>query len=355
MSKEALQLPAPLRMLAEVVGGEIIGDPEVLILSVGDLTTAKEGDLVFAWTKWNAKQAFASQAAAVVVPRELVRPEKPCLVVQNPRLAMVTLLECLFPPEPVTPFISPKAVIEEVQLGEGVFVGDFVFIGKGSVIGDDTVILPHADIGRNVYIGRSCRIHPFVVLYDGVTLGDRVIVHAGSVIGKDGFGFVWDGEKHRRIPQIGKVVIEDDVEIGANVCIDRATLGETRIKKGTKIDNLVQIAHNCLLGEHCILAGQTGLAGSVTVGNLVMMGGQVGVSDHVHIGDGAILAGGVGLMDDAPPQSQWAGFPARPRMKWLRIEATLSEIPEAIRLLRKLVKRVEELERQVKSRDAEEA
>lgn len=346
MTQKPLRLPIPLRMLAEVVKGKVIGDAEVLITGVSAVESAQNGDLVFAWTKRHAEQAFTSPAAAVVVPSEFVRPEKPCLIVDNPRLAMAVILEWLFPPAPMPAHVSPQAIVEDdVQLGERVFVGAFAFIGEGSIIGDGTVIFPHAYIGRCVRIGSQCRIYPFATLYDGVMLGNRIIVHAGAIVGKDGFGFVWDGHRHRRIPQIGTVVIEDDVEIGANVCIDRATLGETRIRRGTKIDNLVQIAHNCTLGENCVLAGQVGLSGSVTVGNNVVMGGQVGIAGHLRIGDGAMLLGRSGLMKDVPPKTQWAGYPARPRMEWLRVEAALSELPEALHLLRQLIKRLEALEK----------
>ena len=340
-----LQKPLPLSLLAEWVGGKVVGDGQTLITGVSEVEQAREGDLVFAWTKTFAEQAFASAASAVVTSPTFQRAEKPCLLVDNPRLAMALLLERLFPAPAFPAFISPKASIAEgVQLGEGVFVGDFAVIGEGSVIGDGTVIFPHAYIGRNVVVGMHCRIHPFAVLHDGVFVGNRVIIHAGAVIGREGFGFVWDGERHRRIPQIGTVVLEDEVEVGAHACIDRATLGETRIGRGTKIDNLVQIAHNCRLGAHCLLAGQVGLAGGVQVGNGVLVGGQVGVADHRHIGDEVRLAAKTGLMGDAPPKSQWGGYPARPHSQWLRIEAALSELPDALRLLRQLAQRVEALE-----------
>ncbi len=353
MMQKPSRLPIPLRFLAEAVKGEVTGEAEVLITGVGEVESAQDGDLVFAWTKRSAERAFASPAAAVVVTREFARPEKPCLIVNNPRWAMAVILENLFPPEPMPAHVSPQATVEDdVQLGEQVSVGAFAFIGKGSVIGDGTIVFPHAFIGRNVRIGSQCLIHPFATLYEGVILGNRVVVHSGAVIGKEGFGFVWDGHRHLRIPQIGTVVIEDDVEIGAHVCVDRATLGETRIRRGTKIDNLVQIAHNCTLGENCVLAGQVGLAGSVTVGNNVIMGGQVGIADHVHIGDEAILLGKAGLMSDVPPKTQWAGYPARPRTEWLRIEAALSKLPEALRSLRQLVKRLEAMEKVMRKRNA---
>jgi len=341
-----LREPLPLSLLAEWVGGQIVGDEQTLIKGVSEIEQAREGDLVFAWTKTFAQSAFASRAAAVVTSPEFQRETKPCLLVDNPRLAMALLLERLFPAPSFPAFVSPKASIAEgVQLGEGVFIGDFSVIGEGSVIGDGTVIFPHAYIGRNVVIGAHCRIHPFAVLHDGVFVGNRVIIHAGAVIGREGFGFVWDGERHRRIPQVGTVVLEDEVEIGAHACIDRATLGETRIGQGTKIDNLVQIAHNCRLGAHCLLAGQVGLAGGVQVGNGVLMGGQVGVADHRRIGDEVRLAAKTGLIDDAPNKSQWGGYPARPHAQWLRIEAALSELPDALRLLRQLAQRVEALEK----------
>lgn len=355
MPQISLPAPIPLKQIAELVNGEIIGDPETLVSGLSEPSAAQEGDLVFAWSKSYAEQAFKSQGTAVVTSREFSAPQKPHIIVAKPRLAMAVILEALFPPESMPSRISPTAVIgEKVELGEGVFVGDYAVIGDYSSIGDGTVIYPHVYVGKRVQIGSQCRIHPHVTIYDGVIIGNRVTIHAGSVIGKDGFGFVWDGERHRRIPQVGTVVIEDDVEIGANVCIDRATFGETRIGKGTKIDNLVQIAHNCNLGAHCVLAGQVGLAGSVKVGNGVVIGGQAGIADHVQIGDEVALLAKSGLMNNAPPKTQWAGYPARTRIQWLRIEAALNQLPDALKFLRQLEQRVEKLERELKSQDNEQ-
>ncbi|MGQ9518957.1 MAG: UDP-3-O-(3-hydroxymyristoyl)glucosamine N-acyltransferase [Candidatus Fervidibacter sp.] len=350
MARCDLPTTMTLKRVNEIVKGQLFGDPEAMITGLSEPETAKPGDLVFAWSRKHAERAFSSQATAVITSGDLARPEKSHIVVNNPRLAMAVLLEALFQPEQFPAHISPTAVIgENVELGEGVFIGDYAFIGDNSSIGDGTVIYPHAYIGRRVQIGSQCRIYPQATIYDGVIIGNRVTIHSGAVIGKDGFGFVWDGERHRRIPQIGTVVIEDDVEIGAKVCVDRATIGETRIGKGTKIDNLVQIAHNCRLGQHCILAGQVGLAGSVQVGNMVLMGGQVGVADHIQIGDNVSLLAKSGLTDKAPPGTQWAGYPARTRMQWLRIEAALNMLPDALKFLRQLEKRLEKLEKEIRS------
>jgi len=352
MARTTLSTPLPLARVAAIVQGELTGDPSALVFGISEPETAQEGDLVFAWTKKAAELAFCSPAVALVTTRQFARPEKPYILVNDAKLALALFLEALFKPAPITPRISPTAVIgEKVQLGEGVFVGDYAVIGDGTEIGDGTVIHPHVCIGRNVRIGTNCCIYPHAVIYDGAVIGNRVSIHAGAVIGKEGFGFVWDGKQYRRIPQIGTVVIEDDVEIGALTCIDRATFGETRIGKGTKIDNLVQIAHNCVVGTHCALAGQVGLAGSVQLGNGVLLGGQVGIADHVRVGDGVALLAKSGLMDNAPPNTQWAGYPARPRMQWLRTEAALSDLPDALKLLRQLAQRVTELERALKERE----
>lgn len=352
MARTNFPSPIPLKLVSEVVNGELIGDPETLVMGISEPQSAQSGDLVFVWSRNFAEQAFASQATAVVTLKEFARSEKPHIVVANPRLAMAILLEKIFPPTAFPAQISPTAIIgKNVKLGKDVFVGDYAFIGDDAEIGDGTVIYPHTYIGNRVRIGFQCRIYPHVTIYDDVTIGNRVIVHAGAVIGKEGFGFVWDGERHRRIPQVGTIVIEDDVEIGANVCIDRATIGETRIGKGTKIDNLVQIAHNCVLGAHCVLAGQVGLAGSVKVGNGVLMGGQVGIADHVQVGDSVVLLAKSGLMSDAPPKTQWGGYPARTRVQWLRIEAALKELPDALKLLQQIAQRVEKLEKDTCSHD----
>ncbi len=355
MARMDLPVPLPLARIAEIVDGNLFGDPAITVSGISEVSVAQPDDLVFAWTKPAAAQAFAGAAAAVVVSPDLARPDKPHIVVSNPRLAMAKLLSTLLPPEFPSPEIRPTAVIGKgVKLGDGVFIGDYAVIGDETEIGDGTLVFPHAVIGRRVRIGRHCRIYPHVTIYDGVVIGNRVIIHAGAVIGKDGFGFVWDGTQHFRIPQIGTVIIEDDVEIGANSCIDRATLGETRIGKGTKIDNLVQIAHNCVLGAHCVLAGQVGLAGSVQVGNGVLMGGQVGIADHVQIGNGVVLLAKSGLMDNAPAHSQWAGYPARPRSQWLRVEAALPQLPDALKLLRQLTQRVEQLEQRLTDQQGRE-
>ncbi len=345
MGRTNLPQPLSLAHIAELIGGALIGDPDTQVTGISEVESAQPGDLVFVWDKSYVVSAFESLAAAVVVPPEWSQPAKPHIQVADPRLAMAQLLAHLFPPPPFPERIAPTAVLgERVRLGQGVFIGDYAVIGDDVEIGDGTVIFPHVVIGRQVRIGAHCRIYPQVTIYDRVVIGNHVVIHAGAVIGKEGFGFVWERERHRRIPQVGTVIIEDEVEIGANTCIDRATLGETRIGKGTKIDNLVQIAHNCVLGAHCVLAGQVGLSGSVQVGNGVLMGGQVGIADHVRIEDRVALLAKTGLMDHAPAGSQWAGYPARPRWQWLRIEAALSELPDALKLLRQLAQRVAALE-----------
>jgi UDP-3-O-[3-hydroxymyristoyl] glucosamine N-acyltransferase len=229
------------------------------------------------------------------------------------------------------------------KLGANVAVGPFSVVGANTVIGDNTVIHNGVSIGDDVAIGKDCEIFPNAVIRERITIGDRVILHASSVLGTDGFGYRWDGTKHAKIPQIGTVVIEDDVEIGSGTCIDRAKFGATRIGKGTKIDNLVQVGHNVTTGAHCIIVGLVGIGGSVKLGNGAVLGGHAAIKDHVTIGDGAIAAACAGILADVNPKEIVSGAPALPHRQTLREQGAIRDLPELRVTVRKLEKTVAKL------------
>ena len=327
--------------LIEVLGGKLVqGDPEMPILFVRDPTEANPWDLVFAEDAASAAKAFAGGASAVVLKPGCADPRSwdpdMCVVETNqPRLWFAKagkLLKSVPPAEGV----HPTAVIgERVELGEGVTVGAGVVSGDGVRIGAGSRIEAGAVIGAYVSIGENCHIHPRVTMYHGTQIGNRVVVHAGAVLGADGFGYVRDAKTgaYTQFPQQGTLLIEDDVEIGANSTIDRGALKQTRIGRGTKIDNLVHVGHNCDIGEDVILVMGTGISGSSTVGNGAVLAGQVGIGDHAHVGPGVILGGQAGVLSGKTVTNQglkpgtvlW-GTPARPLKQVLRELAVLARM-----------------------------
>lgn len=327
------------KQLATHLNGEVLGDESVVICGACSTSAPAAGTVTFAEKPKHLEEALKSVVSAVITSAGLVSatripPSKAVIVVKNPRAAFARALGIFFPAPSFEPGVHPTAVIAGgVELGDSVHVGAYAVIKAGARIGARSAIDSGATIGVGVVIGEECVIHPRVTLYPGVLIGNRVFIHAGAVIGSDGFGYVTEGGQHVKIPQVGNVVIEDDVEIGANTTIDRATLGSTVIKRGTKIDNLVQIAHNNTVGEHCLIAGQAGLAGSVTLGKYVMLAGQVGVADHKTIGDQAIVGGGGVVITDIPSKAVVWGFPARAHREALREIAALRRLPGIIRNL----------------------
>jgi UDP-3-O-[3-hydroxymyristoyl] glucosamine N-acyltransferase len=278
-------------------------------------------------------------AGAYVAPEDYSgESSKPCIKVKSTRAAFAQLINIFMPEDVPAPVISTKASIDPSSfLGADVSVGDFVVVGRGAAIGRGSRIYPNTVIGAEVRIGENCIVYPNVTIYDGCRLGDRVIIHAGAVIGGDGFGFI-PGAMHTKIPHRGTVIIEDDVEIGANTSIDRGTLGATAIGAGTKIDNLCQIAHNVTIGKGCLIAAHVGISGSTVLGDSVSMGGQVGVADHVHIGSFTSFAGRTGIHHDIPEKSgSYGGALALPAALWAKQSAILAHLPE----LRKKVLSIE--------------
>jgi UDP-3-O-[3-hydroxymyristoyl] glucosamine N-acyltransferase len=259
-------------------------------------------------------------------------------VVTNPHDAMLSLLATLYPAAREAPGVHPTAVIGRgAQLGPDVSVGPYVVIGAGARIGARTSLASHVVVGPGVQVGEDCRLHPGVTLYAGTTLHERVRVHAGARLGSDGFGYVFRGGVHDKIPHVGRCVVEADVEIGANTTIDRGSIDDTVIGAGTKIDNLVQIAHNVRIGRLCLVVAQAGIAGSTRLEDGVVIGGQVGLAGHITIGKGARIAAQGGVFGDIPSGETWSGYPARPHKEALRAQATLFKLSKILRPLERLI------------------
>lgn len=330
--------------LAIYLGGTVTGDSDTAITGVTNIEEAGPNEITFAVPP-HLDKAANSNAGAVVIPDSLESFPKPAIRVSNPRLAFCKLLELFTPAIEVTRGVHPSAVIGEgVRLGNNVAIMPYVVISDGAIIGDNTVIYPHCYIGLNVEIGKDTLLYPSVTVRENCHIGDRVIIHSSAVVGSDGFGFVTVAGRHHKVPQVGNVVIEDDVEIGANVAIDRAATGSTIVKRGTKVDNLVHLAHNVVIGENCFLVAQTGIAGSAKVGNNVTFAGQSGSAGHLTIGDNCVFAARAAVISDVPANSFLAGFPARPHRDWIKSEAALGKLPDLMKKVRELEKRIAELE-----------
>ncbi len=286
----------------------------------------------------------------MIVPKQIGRSSKILIQVEHPKRAWAQLLRELFPAKKFSGTVSSNALIAKTaKLGKNVTVESFVTIGENAMIGDNTVLCSHAFVGECVKIGNNCVIHPNVTLYENCELGANVIIHAGTVIGADGFGYVATPGAHEKLPQIGNVVIEDDVEIGSCSTVDRAAIGSTRIGKGCKIDNLVQIAHNVVIGPHTVISAQTGISGSCKIGSHVTMGGSVGVGDHVEIGDWAMIGAGAGFPSNkkVPGKQIYFGQPARPYQEMRKQFGAQLRSAETLDDVRALKKKVAELEKKL--------
>lgn len=328
-----------LGRIAEHVGGSLEGSPDVCVTGVAGIDEAGDADLTFVS---NAKYAAAlanTGAAAVLVAPDLECP--PGLVVirvADPYAAMMRVL-LLFdpgPPEVAAGVHATAVVADDVELGEGSGVGPHAVIEAGAVIGAGTRIGPHCYVGHAARLGKDCYLHPRVCVARECLLGDRVVLQSGVVIGGDGFGYAPVEGRYHKIPQLGIVELADDVEIGANSCIDRATMGRTYVGRGTKIDNLVQVGHNARIGEDVAVVSQAGISGSTRVGNRARLGGQAGIGGHLHIGEGATVAAQAGVIGDIAAGEVVSGYPARPHRQALRAEATLRRLPDLVKRLRAL-------------------
>ncbi|MCX7965958.1 MAG: UDP-3-O-(3-hydroxymyristoyl)glucosamine N-acyltransferase [Syntrophorhabdaceae bacterium] len=333
-----------LKEIAKLVDGRLIGLEDTVLLGISSIENAKKGDITFLIHKGYERYLDRCEATAVVVGKDIDTEkfkDKAFIVVENPGLAYIKIAEIFEKNKRYKSGISPLAFVsEDVDISKEASVLPFAFIGKGVRIGKKTVIHPFVHIGDHSYIGDDTVIYPGVTIYDNVSIGNRVIIHAGTVIGSDGFGYMWDGKCHRKIPQLGTVVIEDDVEIGANVTIDRASLDKTIIKKGTKIDNLVQIAHNVTVGENSIIVAQVGIAGSTKIGKHVVLAGQVGVKDHVVVGDNVRAGGQTGITKDVRPGSTISGTPHMVHKEWLKQQVLLKKLPELFERVKLLEERL---------------
>jgi UDP-3-O-[3-hydroxymyristoyl] glucosamine N-acyltransferase len=335
-----------LESLAREVGGKVIGDGSVAISGLAGIEGAKQGDITFASTERFFHLLKETTASAAIVPQEIADITLPLLIVKNPLLAAAKIL-AIFTQRPyVAGGVSEMASVSpSAKVSTDATIHPFAFIGDEAEIGPRVIIHPFVSIGPQARIGDDCVIYPHVTIYPRCILGKRVIVHAGTIIGADGFGFVKDGEAHVKIPQVGIVEIEDDVEIGANCCIDRATFGKTIIKKGVKFDNLVQVGHNVQIGEHSIIVAQVGISGSTKIGKNVILAGQVGVVDHVEIGDNVMVGAQSGVYTDVPPNQVVSGSPPLPHRQFLRVVAVWTKLPEMKKELDRVRKQFEALEK----------
>jgi len=337
-----------LKELADKLGAELEGSGDIEIIGAAGVHEAHEGQITFVAGKKSLKHLEQSRASAVFVPLDTPSMRLPLLRVKNPRFAFARTLELFY----VKPY-QPSGVSNQAAIGRNVVLGFDPSIHPFVVVADDAKIGDRVTLYSGVYIGKGSIVDDDSIVYQNVSIrenvriGKRAIIHAGTVIGSDGFGFVTDNGIHHKIPQVGGVIIEDDVEIGSNCSIDRATLGNTLIKKGTKIDNQVQVAHNVVIGEHCLIAAQAGIAGSTTLGNYVVFGGRVGVADHMTIGDGVMAGGGTAITMNIEPGQIIAGVNAMPIRDWLKVQVLLPKLPE-------LKKTITEQGRQIKELQAKE-
>ncbi|MBN2144366.1 MAG: UDP-3-O-(3-hydroxymyristoyl)glucosamine N-acyltransferase [Candidatus Aureabacteria bacterium] len=338
--------------IAKWIDGTVSGDPNKVITGIASLKEASNGDLSLLSRKRYLPLLEQTQASAILIDATLVYPtDKTIIRVPDASKAFDRIIELLkLDAFPIIPGISKKASIaKKVKLGTGVCIQPFVVIEEGAVVGDHTCIQAGTYVGPNVVIGSNTLIYPNVSLLKKVMIGSNVIIHSGAVIGSDGFGFEPGKDIPRKSPQVGTVIIEDHVEIGANVTIDRARFDKTVIRKGTKIDNLVHIAHNVDVGESCLLLAQSGIAGSATLGKGVIMAGQAGIAGHIKIGDRVTIAAKSGVTKDTPSQRVIAGFPAQDHMKFKRAHASLDRMPLLFKKIIELEKKVNSLQQQIHS------
>ena len=334
--------------LAQECGGKAEGDLSRSISGANALENAAATDLSFVANAKAAETAASSKAGCLIVPTTFDKPGPWALIrVKDPRLAFARVLPLLYPKTPHTAFLHPTAIVASTaHVAAGCHIGPYVTIGENTTIAAGSFIGKGSAIGDQVTIGENATVHPNVTVYDRVRIGARVVLHSGAVIGADGFGFTLVGDHYEKFPQVGIVEIGDDVEIGANSCVDRAALGATRIGDGTKLDNLVHVAHNCTLGKHVVAAAQVGLSGSVTVGDYAVLGGQAGIGDKAKIEAKAVVGGKSGVISSQriPAGEPVWGMPARPLRQHLRGLAHVAKLPELREELRQLKKRIEQIE-----------
>lgn len=347
MSASSPSASLTLAQVHQLVGGALHGDGATALKTLASLSDATAQALAFVANDKVLQVKTGIKAGALLAHRHLSELAIPHIVVPNPQLAFAQVAQQFFVPTAV-----PRGIATEVTRGEQVIIGTdvsvwpFVTLGNRVTIGARVTLYPGVFVGSDSTIGDDSVLYPNVVVREGCSIGARVIIHSGTVVGSDGFGYVQHQGKHVKIPQLGGVTIEDDVEIGANVTIDRATLGQTLIKTGTKIDNLVQIAHNVTIGAHSIVVAQVGIAGSTTIGQHVMIGGQAGLADHISIGDQVMIAARAGVNRSLEPNQIVSGAPVMPHETWMKAQAVIPRLPELRQLVRSLEQRVATLENQ---------
>lgn len=332
-----------IKDIAQFINGELRGEGNIEIKGISSIDDAKEGEISFIDNPKFKEKINKTKASCILTSIDIENTNKPIIKCKNPSLALIKIIEKMFPYE----IDYPKGIDESASIGKDVKLGKDVSIGANSVVGNDvrigdsSIIYPLVYIGPGAKIGENAIIYPNVTIREKVIIGGNVTIHSSAVIGADGFGFVKEGARFLKIPQMGIVEIRDDVEIGSCVTIDRARFGKTLIGRGTKIDNLVQIAHNVKIGENCIVVAQVGISGSVNIGDNVILGGQAGITDHVDIGNNVMVAAKGGITKSVPPKTVMSGIPARPHNVMKKLVAHVDNLP-------KIVQRVEELEKKLK-------
>jgi len=332
--------------IAERLGGRVVGDGGIKLSGFAPADSAKEGDLTFAENENYFARAEQSRASAILIDGDFSSTKKALIKVANARVAFAKVLPLLFPPAPPTPGTHKTAIVApSAEIDPGASIGPYCTVGERVRIGSRCILESGNYIGADCELGDDVYLFPNVTIYPRSRIGNRVRLHAGCVIGADGFGYVLDKGEHLKVPQIGNVIIHDDVEIGANVTIDRGALGSTVIGKGTKIDNLVQIGHNVVIGEHCLIVSQVGIAGSTRLGNYVTLAGQSGLAGHLKIGNNVIVAAQAGVMNHIPDGEKWLGAPAQPDRQQKREWINIRRLPDLIQRVAELEKQIEELQK----------
>lgn len=328
-----------IKEIARHVGGEVLGDDSASVSGIAAAGNARPGELTFAEKPAFLAAAEQSEAAAILVPKGTAPSAKVLVCVANPRVAVARLLPLFFPPDEFTPGVDPLArVAASATVDPSAYVGPGCVVGERTIIDARAVLMGGNHVGRDCAIGEDARLHPNVVIYPKCRIGARVIIHAGTVIGSDGYGYVFDEGRHRKMLQVGEVVIHDDVEIGANTAIDRGALGSTVIGPGTKIDNLVHVAHNVTIGANCLVMGQSGFAGSTKLGDYCVIASQSGIAGHLKLGHQATVGAKSGVMRDVPDKGVVLGMPAVPDKQAKRQMIALQQLPDLIRRTRELEK-----------------
>lgn len=339
------------QQIASVLGGTVEGNPDVKVNNFSKIEEGKPGTLTFLANPKYEHFIYNTEASIVLVNQDFIPSGqiKATLVkVANAYASLAILLNMVEQARTKKAGIDTSAFIAgSAILGEDCYVGNFAYIGEHAKVGKNCRIYPHAYVGDQVTIGDNCTIYPHVTIYDGCIIGNNCILHAGSVVGSDGFGFAPEGENYKKIPQLGNVILEDDVEIGANTTIDRAVMDSTIIRKGVKLDNLVQIAHNVEVGENTVMAAQVGIAGSVKIGSHCMFGGQVGLAGHIHIADHVVFGAQCGVISDVKEPATLLGAPAIPAKSFMRSSAIFNRLPEMYRQMGQMQREIEQLKKEL--------